>query len=144
MEQIRVDHDPDVKDRIGLPEPRFTKRQHPNDLAMNRWFEQKLVEIARAAGAIRVVAGSSLPGVGIGEQSPQKGNANNHGTCRMGDDPAKSVVDRWCRSHEVPNLWVVDASVMPTNGGYNPTLTILANAYRVADHFVGLARSGSL
>jgi len=144
MEQSRVDLDPEVKDRFGLPVPRFTKRQHPNDLAMNRWYEQRLVEIVTAAGASRVATGSSLPGIGIGESSPQKGNAHNHGTCRMGDDPAKSVVDRWCRSHEVPNLWVVDGSVMPTNGGYNPTLTILANAYRVADHFVGEARKGSL
>jgi choline dehydrogenase-like flavoprotein len=62
----------------------------------------------------------------------------------MGDDPSKSVVDRWCRSHEVPNLWVVDSSVMPTNGGYNPTLTIMANAYRVADHFIREAKGNAL
>ena len=62
----------------------------------------------------------------------------------MGDNPATSVVDRWCRSHEVPNLWIVDGSIMPTNGGYNPTLTILANAYRVADHFVTEAKRLSL
>jgi len=70
--------------------------------------------------------------------------AHYHGTCRMGDDPEASVVDRWCRSHEVPNLWVVDGSVFPTSGGYNPTLTILANAYRVADHFVAEAKRSSL
>ena len=54
----------------------------------------------------------------------------------MGSDASKSVVDRDCRAHEVPNLWVADASTMPTNSGYNPTLTILANAYRVADRIV--------
>lgn len=144
METNRVDLDPEVKDRFGLPVPRFTKRQHPNDLAMNRWYEQKLAEIMTAAGAERVVTGSSIPGIGIDARNPQKGNAHNHGTCRMGDDPSKSVVDRWCRSHEVPNLWVVDGSVMPTNGGYNPTLTILANAYRVAAHFVAEAGRQSL
>ena len=58
----------------------------------------------------------------------------------MGDVPSRSVVDRWCRAHDVPNLWVVDGSVMPTAGGYNPTLTILANAYRVADHFIRAAK----
>jgi choline dehydrogenase-like flavoprotein len=62
----------------------------------------------------------------------------------MGEDPSQSVVDRWCRSHEVPNLWVVDGSVMPTNGGYNPTLTIMANAYRVADHFIREAKGSAL
>ena len=45
------------------------------------------------------------------------------------------MVDANCRSHDVPNLWIVDSSVLPTSGGYNPTLTIVANAYRVADHF---------
>ncbi len=73
-----------------------------------------------------------------------KGNAHFHGTCRMGDDPERSVVDRWCRSHQVPNLWVVDGSVFPTAGGYNPTLTILANAYRVAAHFVASGKRGEL
>ena len=54
------------------------------------------------------------------------------------------MLDRWCRSHEVSNLWVVDGSVMPTNGGYDPTLTILANAYRVADHFTAAAKKQEL
>jgi choline dehydrogenase-like flavoprotein len=143
MDDNRVDLDPEVKDRFGLPVPRITKRQHPNDLAMFRWYEKKLVEIVGAAGAKEVRAGG-VPGVSIDENTPQKSNAHNHGTCRMGEDPTRSVVDRFCRSHEVPNLWVVDGSVMPTNGGYNPTLTILANAYRVADHFVREARRQSL
>jgi choline dehydrogenase-like flavoprotein len=143
MADNRVDLDPTVKDRFGVPVPRFTKRQHPNDIAMNRWFEKKLIELVQAAGAKEVHAGR-VPGVNAIDEHPQKGNAHNHGTCRMGDDPSKSVVDRWCRSHEVPNLWIVDGSVMPTNGGYNPALTILANAYRVADHFVREARKQSL
>jgi choline dehydrogenase-like flavoprotein len=58
----------------------------------------------------------------------------------MGDVPSRSVVDRWCRAHDVPNLWVVDGSVFRTAGGYNPTLTILANAYRVAAHLVRAAK----
>ena len=59
----------------------------------------------------------------------------NHqcGTCRMGDDPASSVVDRAGRSHDVENLYVADASVFPSSGASNPTLTIAANAFRVAD-----------
>ena len=80
----------------------------------------------------------------LGRRQAQKGNAHNHGTARFGTDPSKSVLDKWCRSHEVPNLWVVDGSFMPTSAGYNPTLTILANAYRVADHFVREARRQSL
>jgi choline dehydrogenase-like flavoprotein len=62
----------------------------------------------------------------------------------MGTDPSKSVLDQWCRTHEVKNLWVVDGSCFPTSGGYNPTLTILANAYRVADYFIDQAAKRSL
>lgn len=55
------------------------------------------------------------------------------GTCRFGDDPATSVLDRNNRTHEVANLYVVDASFLPTSGGTNPSLTIAANALRVAE-----------
>ena len=48
------------------------------------------------------------------------------GTCRMGDDPERSVVDRWGRSHEIPNLWICDNSVFPSSLAANPALTIMA------------------
>lgn len=63
------------------------------------------------------------------------------GTCRFGDDPRTSVLDRWNRSHEVHNLYVVDGSFFPSSGGTNPALTIAANALRVADHLLGARRS---
>ena len=56
------------------------------------------------------------------------------GTCVFGTDPQKSVLDVNCRSHDVDNLYVVDASFFPSIGAVNPTLTIVANALRVADH----------
>jgi choline dehydrogenase-like flavoprotein len=55
------------------------------------------------------------------------------GTCVMGDDPATSVVDRDCRAHGLANLFIADASFMPTSGATNPALTIAANALRVSD-----------
>lgn len=58
------------------------------------------------------------------------------GTCRFGDDPAGSVLDRHNRAHDLGNLWVVDASFFPSSGGTNPALTIAANALRVADHLI--------
>ncbi len=138
MEDNRIDLDPTVVDRHGLPAPRITHRQHANDFAMNRWFTSHMMDVADAAGAIEKWDAEfySLPN----EKSAMKGFMHFHGTCRMGDDPTRSVVDRWCRSHDVKNLWMVDGSVFPTSGGYNPTLTILANAYRVADHFVREAK----
>ncbi len=139
MEQNRIDLDPDVTDLYGLPVPRITHRQHPNDLAMAAWFERRLLELADAGGAEE----AWIP-ITVTEERPMKGGSHLMGTCRMGTDPERSVVDRWCRSHDVPNLWIVDGSVFPTSAGYNPTLTILANAYRVADRFISEARKGAL
>ena len=56
------------------------------------------------------------------------------GTARMGDDPARSVVDRNGQAHDVDNLYVVDGSVFVTGGAVNPTPTIQAIALRIADH----------
>ena len=58
------------------------------------------------------------------------------GTARMGDDPEASVLDRWNRAHDVPNLYVVDGSCFVTSSGVNPTSTIVALALRAADHMV--------
>jgi choline dehydrogenase-like flavoprotein len=54
----------------------------------------------------------------------------------MGNDPKTSVVDQYCRVHDHDNLYVVDGSVHVTNGGFNPVLTIMANAYRASEHIV--------
>ena len=56
------------------------------------------------------------------------------GTCRFGDDPSMSVLDRHCKAHDLDNLFVVDSSFMPRSGAVNPSLTIAANALRVAPH----------
>ena len=144
MEANRVDLDPNVKDSQGLPVPRMTHRQHPNDLAMHRWFEEKLLEIAEACGA-REKWISRIPGVShAGEETSIPGGLYVLGTCRMGEDPKTSVLDRWCRAHDVKNLWVVDGSCFPTSGGYSPTLTILANAYRVAEYLIAEAKRQNL
>jgi choline dehydrogenase-like flavoprotein len=54
----------------------------------------------------------------------------------MGNDPKTSVVNKYCQVHEIDNLFVVDASVHVTNGGFNPVLTIMANAYRASEYVV--------
>jgi choline dehydrogenase-like flavoprotein len=143
MESNRVELDPNIKDRFGLPVPRITKTNHANDVAMSAWFEKRLSEVAEAAGASKIL-NPAVPGLDIKLDTPVSGAEHNHGTCRMGNDPNASVLDKWCRSHEVPNFWVADGSVMPTNAGYNPTLTILANAYRVSDYFIQQAARQSL
>jgi hypothetical protein len=114
MESSRVDLDPDVKDRFGLPVPRITKHHHPNDIAMYDWYEKKILELGEAAGA-KIVMPGRAEGVHIAADAAQKGNAHNHGTARMGVDASRSVLDKYCRSHEVKNLW--DAAAAPLYKG---------------------------
>ena len=75
-----------------------------------------------------------------------EGPATNHeiGGCRMGHDPRTSVVNADCRTHDVPNLYVVDASVFPSASEKNPTHTIMALAARAAEHIAGRIQKGDL
>jgi choline dehydrogenase-like flavoprotein len=66
------------------------------------------------------------------------------GTCRFGDDPRSSVLDRDCKAHGLSNLFVVDASFMPRSGAMNPSLTIAANALRVAPRIASALKAGLL
>jgi choline dehydrogenase-like flavoprotein len=122
----RVDLDEKVEDAWGLPVARVTLKPHPNDLTMGRFLIDRDGEILEAAGAKKIY-----------RVYPERitGNCSHqHGTTRMGDDPETSVLDRWCRAHEVDTLFVVDGGPFPTGTGANPTLTIMANAWRVAEH----------
>lgn len=128
----RVDLDPEHTDADGIPLSRITHTRHDNDFKLAKYIEQRMVDIAEHGGALKTWA----------TDYTQYKTASGHimGTCRMGDDPETSVLNRWCQTHEVDNLWVVDGSFFPTSGGYNPTLTIFANAYRVAEHFIRQAK----
>jgi choline dehydrogenase-like flavoprotein len=70
----------------------------------------------------------------LGQDIALSGTAHQAGTCRFGTDPGGSVLDLNCKAHELDNLYVTDASFFPSIGAVNPTLTIIANALRVADH----------
>jgi choline dehydrogenase-like flavoprotein len=67
-------------------------------------------------------------------------NEHSAGTCRLAEDPAHSACDPSGRLHGVDNVWVADASLHPTNGSVNPGLTVLANAFRVADKMLREAK----
>jgi len=73
-------------------------------------------------------------GLYLGKDIPVGGTAHQAGTLRFGTDPVTSVLDLDCKAHELDNLYVTDASFFPSIGAVNPTLTIIANALRVADH----------
>ena len=135
LETNRVDLDPELKDEWGLPAMRITTTSHPDDIKNMEFFTKKSVEILEAAGAKKVWASPIRDG---------RGGAHNRGTCRMGNDAKSSVVDKYHRAHDVPNLFVVDGSNLVTGGRNHPTLTIQALAFRAADHLIRAARSGEL
>ena len=91
-------------------------------------MSQKAEMWLREAGAVQTWR--KLPGHGT------SGGQHQAGTCRMGDDLRTSVTDRWGRVHGHRNLFVADASLHVTNGGFNPVLTALALAFRTAQHIV--------
>jgi choline dehydrogenase-like flavoprotein len=135
LESNRVDLDPEVKDEWGLPAMRITCSAHPDDVKNMEFFRQKSIEILEAAGAKKVWA----PAVG-----ESRGGAHNRGTCRMGNDPKTSVVNKYHKAHDVPNLYVVDGSNFVTGGRNHPTLTIQALAFRAAEHIIRDAKDGTL
>ena len=124
----RVDLDEDVKDAWGMPVARITLAPHANDLAQGRFLIDRAGDILEAAGSkhVQKVYAERVTG----------NCSHQHGTARMGDDPAASVLNRNCRAHEVANLYIVDGAPFPTATGANPTLTIMANAWRVAEIIV--------
>jgi choline dehydrogenase-like flavoprotein len=75
---------------------------------------------------------------------PTDGGEHLLGTCRMGDDPASSVVDAYHRSHDVANLYICDGSSMVTSGRGQPTMTIMALAFRATDHIKAAATAGGI
>ena len=112
----------DETDARGLPKPRIHYTAGDNERNMIAHADRVLRDIWRAAGAEDVWGFSRYP--------------HTLGSCRMGDDPANSVVDADCRSHDVANLHVVDGSVFSSSLAVNPTLTIFAVALRAADRFL--------
>ena len=124
--------DPVKRDRFGLPLARVDVRYGENERRLFAAMRAETRRIMEASG-IEVISDRAQP-------------ATNHelGGCRMGNDPRVSVVDRFCRTHDVPNLFVVDGSVFPSASEKNPTLTIMALAARTADFVAEQFRKGEI
>ena len=135
QESNTVTLDPDLVDAWGRPGICLTYMDHPDDLAFGTFLQDRSVEILEAAGAERIWR---LP------VTPSTVTAHLLGTCRMGNDPDSSVVDRYHRAHDVPNLFICDGSSMVTSGRGQPTMTIQALAYRAADHITESAQRGEI
>ena len=135
IESNNITLDPELKDAWGLQAIRVTYKDHPDDLANARFLQDRGADILEAAGALRV---TKAP---VTEQ-----NFAMHllGTCRMGNDPATSVVDKYHRSHDVPNLFLCDGSSLVTSGRGQPTMTIQALAFRAGEHIARFATRGEI
>ena len=129
-----IDLDPDIRDQYGLPAPRLTYDwRRPNEMKSVDYLVGKIQGIGRAMGAKHVwLAQRTSPGTPGGHHT---------GGARMGNDPKTSVVNKYCQSWDIPNLFVVGSSAFPTMSGYNPTLTIEAHAYYVAAAITGRYRA---
>jgi choline dehydrogenase-like flavoprotein len=123
--------DPNIQDGRGLSVARVTYEWGENDLKVAAAARDKAQEMMSASGARKVRVGLNY-------------GAHAMGSCRMGNDPRSSVVNPWCQSHDIPNLFLCDTSVFVTGAGVNPTLTAMAIADRAAVHMKNLAKRGEL
>jgi choline dehydrogenase-like flavoprotein len=125
--------DSSVKDKFGLPVAAITVTRHPTDLKMTKFLVERGEEVLQSLNPDKVERIGQA-----GETAILQG-----GTCRMGKDPATSVLDKDCRAHSVKNLYVVDGSFLPSSGGVPVTLTIVANSFRVASGLIASLKRGS-
>ncbi len=128
--ESRVQVDPKVKDHWGIPVARLSGHRHRNDLLGTNFMSAKAEAWLKEAGAATVIRSGPISLDG------PSGGQHQAGTCRMGNDSKTSVVDKYCRVHDVDNVYVIDGSVHVTNGGFNPVLTIMAIAYYASDNLL--------
>jgi len=126
----------EVKDAWGIPVLHIDVKDTPNEYAMARDAADTFEELFRAAGWEMVSKTDKFypPGYSIHEV----------GTARMGDNPKTSVLNKWCQSHDIRNLFVVDGSSFVTCGWQNPTMTILALSMRASEYLAEEMRKGNV
>jgi choline dehydrogenase-like flavoprotein len=122
--------DPSLKDAWGVPAIRMTYQDHPNDMKLYQYFADRGEELLKAAGAKQTW-----------KAKPESQEFSVHllGTCRMGNNPKMSVVDKYNRTHDVKNLFIVDGSSLVTSGRGQPTMTIQALAFRAGENIARFA-----
>jgi choline dehydrogenase-like flavoprotein len=121
---------PRPENRVFYEDGRVLLDLNENNMEAHHRLKRKLEHLMGVAGAHPVLLERKLY---FGKNIPIGGTAHQAGTLRFGRDPASSVLDLDCKAHELDNLYVTDASFFPSIGAVNPTLTIIANALRVAD-----------
>ena len=123
--------DPEIKDARGLPVARVNYEWGENDVKLAAAARDKAAEMMHASGARKVRISLNY-------------GAHAMGSCRMGSDAKTSVVNEFCQTHDVSNLFIADTSVFVTGSGVNPTLTAMAVASRASEYIAITARKGEL
>lgn len=131
-----VSIDKNKVDAWGIPVLHIDTRYTDNEFNMARDAVDTSVELAEAAG-FEVLSKNYDP-------NPPGYSIHELGTCRMGDDPKTSVLNKWCQSHDIKNLFVVDGSSFVSGGWQNPTMTILTLAMRASEHLAEQMRQGNV
>lgn len=131
-----VEIDKTVKDAYGIPALKIHMSNGENEIAMLKDIEESAVEMLDAAGAtnIRPHAQPAIPYWAVHET----------GIARMGNDPQKSILNQFQQSHDIQNLFVMDASSFPSNPCQNPTLTIMALCVRSCDYLMQEMKRGEI
>ena len=126
----------DVVDTWGIPVLHIEARDTENEANLRKDAADTTEELFHECGWEIVCKTDQVnpPGYSIHEM----------GTCRMGDDPKKSVLNKWCQSHDIKNLLVVDAASFVTAGWQNPTITILALSMRASEHLADEISKGNI
>ena len=121
-----VSVDEHVKDKWGIPVGKIRLNAHPHDLEVGEYLAKKAENVLKAMGAVNVTSSTTT--------SPPPNLVA--GGCRFGNDERSSVLDKNCKAHTLDNLYISDASFMPTGGSVPYTWTIYANSFRVADEIL--------
>ncbi|HZT32322.1 MAG TPA: GMC family oxidoreductase [Bryobacteraceae bacterium] len=131
-----VEIDPQVKDKWGIPVLKIHCTHSDNDKRLYEDFFERAKELFHAAGGEITEA---RPAMGV-----PGGLIHEVGTCRMGADPKSSVLDSFCRTHDVRNLYVFGGGAFVSTGDKHPTLTMMALTARGCDQLIAAARRGEL
>jgi choline dehydrogenase-like flavoprotein len=131
-----VSIDKHTVDAWGIPALHIDTRYTDNEFNMARDAVDTSLDLAHMAG-FEVLAKNYDP-------NPPGYSIHELGTCRMGDNPKTSVLNKWCQSHDIKNLFVVDGSSFVSAGWQNPTMTILALAMRSSEYLAEQMRQGNV
>jgi choline dehydrogenase-like flavoprotein len=126
--------DPNTVDQWGIPVLRFHYKWHDDEIKQAKHMQETFQEIMHSMGA-EITWGIEGPENKWGLEAPGR-IIHEVGTTRMGDDPKRSVLNKWCQSHDVKNLFVADGGPIVQQGDKNCTWTILALSMRTAEYII--------